>query len=51
MIWVLTPGGFENLIEDASVPAETPTVPPSSVHPPENIAEILRRHGNEILAD
>ena len=25
MLWVLTPGGFENLIEAASVPAETPT--------------------------
>jgi mannose-6-phosphate isomerase-like protein (cupin superfamily) len=49
MIWVLTPGGFENLIEEASVPAETPTVPPPSVLPPENIAEILRRHGNEVL--
>jgi len=49
MIWVLTPGGFENLIEAASVPAETPTVPPPSVVPPENIAEILRTHGNEVL--
>src|ERR671915_1103353 len=49
MIWVLTPGGFENLIEEASVPAEAPTVPPPSVLPPENVAEILRRHGNEVL--
>ena len=49
MIWVLTPGGFENLIEEASVPADAPTVPPPSVVPPENIAEILRRHGNEVL--
>lgn len=50
MIWVLTPGGFEDLIEDVSVPATTPTVPPPSVRPPENVAEILRRHGNELLA-
>jgi mannose-6-phosphate isomerase-like protein (cupin superfamily) len=50
MIWVLTPGGFENLIEEASVPADTPTVPPPSVLPPENVAEIIRRHGNEVLA-
>jgi mannose-6-phosphate isomerase-like protein (cupin superfamily) len=50
MIWVLTPGGFENLIEEASVSAETPIVPPLTVLPPENIAEILRRHGNEVLA-
>jgi hypothetical protein len=47
MIWVLTPGGFENLIEQASVPAEAPTVPPPSVAPPENVAEIIRRYGNE----
>jgi hypothetical protein len=51
MLWVLTPGGFENLIEEASVPAESPTVPPPSVLPPENVAEILRRHGNEVLSD
>ena len=49
MIWVLTPGGFENLIEAVSVPAETPTVPPPSAAPPENVAEILRRYGNELL--
>ena len=49
MIWVLTPGGFENLIEDVSVPAETLTVPPPDVGPPENVAEILRRHDNELL--
>ena len=51
MIWVLTPGGFENFIEDASVPAESPTVPPPSVVPPENAAEIVRRHGNELLPE
>ena len=50
MIWVLTPGGFENLIEEASVPAEATTVPPPTVVPPENVAEILRRYGNELLA-
>jgi mannose-6-phosphate isomerase-like protein (cupin superfamily) len=49
MIWVLTPGGFETLIEEASVPAEAPTAPPPSILPPENVAEILRRHGNELL--
>src|SRR3712207_510998 len=48
MIWVLTPGGFESLVEEASVPADTPAVPPPSVLPPENVAEILRRHGNEV---
>ncbi len=49
MIWVLTPGGFEDFVEDVSVPAETPTVPPPSVVPPENVAEIVLRHGNELL--
>jgi quercetin dioxygenase-like cupin family protein len=50
MLWVLTPGGFEDLLEEASVPAGQPTVPPASVLPPANIVEIVRRHGNEILA-
>jgi hypothetical protein len=50
-LWVLTPGGFEDLIEAASVPAEAATVPPASIMPPENIVEILLRHGNELLAD
>jgi mannose-6-phosphate isomerase-like protein (cupin superfamily) len=49
MIWVLTPGGFENLIDEASVPATARAVPPPSVVPPDNIAEILRRHGNDVL--
>jgi quercetin dioxygenase-like cupin family protein len=49
MLWVLTPGGFENLVEEASVPAETPTVPPASVLPPADAAEIVRRNGNELL--
>src|SRR5688572_28903655 len=51
MLWVLTPGGFENLVEEASVPAETPTVPPAHVLPPENAAEIVLKHGNELLPD
>jgi quercetin dioxygenase-like cupin family protein len=51
MLWVLTPGGFENLVVEASVPAETPTVPPAHVLPPENAAEIVLKHGNELLPD
>lgn len=50
MLWVLTPGGFENLIEEAGVPAESRTIPPPGVVPPEDAAEIVRRHGNELLA-
>ena len=49
MIWVLTPGGFDEFVADVSVPAETPTVPPPSVVPPENAAEIVLRHGMELL--
>ena len=49
MLWVLAPGGFEDLIEEASVPAERPTVPPADVLPPADAAEIVRRHGNELL--
>jgi mannose-6-phosphate isomerase-like protein (cupin superfamily) len=49
MLWVLTPGGFEDLIHEASVPAARPTVPPPSVLPPADAAEIVRRHGNELL--
>ena len=49
MIWVLTPGGFEDFVEEVSVPAEAPTVPPASVVPPEDAAEIVRRHGMELL--
>jgi hypothetical protein len=50
MIWVLTPGGFERFVEEASVPAERLTVPPQEVTPPVDAAEIALRHGNEILA-
>ena len=49
MIWVLTPGGFDDFVADVSVPAETPTVPPVSVVPPEDAAEIVLRHGMELL--
>jgi hypothetical protein len=33
------------------VPAERLTVPPPNVVPPENIVEIVLRHGNELLPD
>jgi len=49
MLWILAPGGFEDFVEEASVPAEAPTVPPASVLPPENVVEIVLRHGNELL--
>ncbi len=49
MLWVLAPSGFEDFIEEVSVPAATPTVPPASVVPPEDAAEIVMRHGMELL--
>jgi quercetin dioxygenase-like cupin family protein len=49
MIWVLTPGGFDAFVEEVSVAAEVPTVPPAHVLPPENAAEIVLKHGNELL--
>ena len=49
MIWVLTPGGFDEFVDEVSVPAGAPTVPPASVLPPEDAAEIVLRHGMELL--
>jgi mannose-6-phosphate isomerase-like protein (cupin superfamily) len=49
MIWVLAPGGFEDFVDEVSVPAERPTVPPASVLPPADAAEIVLRHGMELL--
>ena len=51
MLWVLVPGGFEDFIEDVSVPAGRPTVPPGTSLPPENAAEIVLRHGMELLPE
>ena len=51
MIWVLTPGGFDEFVDDVSAPADTPTVPPASVLPPADAAEIVLRHGMELLGD
>ena len=50
MIWVLTPGGFDEFVDEVSAPADTPTVPPASVLPPEDAAEIVLRHSMELLA-
>jgi mannose-6-phosphate isomerase-like protein (cupin superfamily) len=51
MIWVLAPGGFEDFVAEVSVPAAAPTVPPASVVPPADAAEIVLRHGMELLPD
>ena len=49
MIWVLTPSGFEDFVEEVSAPAETPTVPPASARCRADAAEIVLRHGMELL--
>jgi quercetin dioxygenase-like cupin family protein len=49
MLWVLTPGGFESFVEEASVPAAAPTVPPPGFAPPEGVEEVVRRHGKELI--
>jgi mannose-6-phosphate isomerase-like protein (cupin superfamily) len=50
MIWVLTPGGFEDFVHEASVPAETNTVPPADLGLPADIEDIVRRHNKEIIS-
>jgi mannose-6-phosphate isomerase-like protein (cupin superfamily) len=49
MLWVLAPSGFEDFIDAVSVPAGQPTVPPADVLPPADAAEIVLRHGMELL--
>lgn len=51
MLFIMTPGGFENLIRDMSVPAERRTLPPESDEEPdwERIAAIAKAHGGELL--
>ena len=53
MLFICTPGGnFENLVREMSVPAERPTVPPSSDEDPDlgRIAQIAEANGCELLA-
>jgi mannose-6-phosphate isomerase-like protein (cupin superfamily) len=49
MLWVLNPGGFEELVEAVSVPAEELTTPPPEVGPPADVGEIVQRYGAELL--
>jgi mannose-6-phosphate isomerase-like protein (cupin superfamily) len=51
VLFLFTPGGFEQLIEATSVPALEPTVPPQHVTPPEDVVEIARTFGTEIFGD
>jgi mannose-6-phosphate isomerase-like protein (cupin superfamily) len=49
LLFLFTPGGFEQLIEATSVEAPEATVPPPDVMPPDDVAAITRRYGTEIL--
>lgn len=52
MLFICTPGGFEGLVRDMSVPAQARTLPPPSDEQPdfERLSAIVRRHGCELLA-
>jgi mannose-6-phosphate isomerase-like protein (cupin superfamily) len=49
MLYLFTPGGFEQLIEAMSVPAQALIPPPPELAPPENFVEIAARFGVELL--
>ena len=51
VLFILTPGGFENLLMEVSEPAQARTVPPPSDKKPDfaRIQKIVARYGNEIL--
>jgi quercetin dioxygenase-like cupin family protein len=52
MLFICTPAGFENLVRDMSVPAETRTLPPASDEEPdmEMVAAVAQKYGCELLA-
>jgi mannose-6-phosphate isomerase-like protein (cupin superfamily) len=52
MLFICTPGGFENLVRDMSVPAERRTLPPPSQEEPdwERVAAVAAANGCELLA-
>lgn len=51
MLFICTPGGFEDLVRDMSVPAQSRTLPPPSDEQPdfERLQAIVLRHGCELL--
>lgn len=52
MLFILTPGGFENLVRGMSVPAGSRTLPPPSDEQPdwEHIAVVAKANDCELLA-
>ena len=49
MLFICTPGGFENLVREMSVPAESRTLPPPSEPDFEHVARVARDNGCELL--
>ena len=51
MLFICTPAGFEDLVRDMSVPAETRTLPPASDEEPdmEMVAAVAQKYGAELL--
>ena len=51
MLFICTPAGFEGLVRDMSVPAETRTLPPASDEEPdmEMVAAVAQKYGAELL--
>ncbi len=52
MLFICTPGGFENLVKEMSVPAKRRTLPPPSDEEPdwEHVAAVAKANGCELLA-
>jgi quercetin dioxygenase-like cupin family protein len=52
MLFICTPAGFEGLVRDMSVPAETRTLPPASDEEPdmEMVATVARKYHCELLS-
>jgi mannose-6-phosphate isomerase-like protein (cupin superfamily) len=52
MLFICTPGGFENLVREMSMPAERRTLPPPSDEEPdwERVAAVAEANGCELLA-
>lgn len=51
MLFIMTPGGFEDLIREMSVPANTRTLPPASDEEPDwdHVAAVAKAHECELL--
>jgi quercetin dioxygenase-like cupin family protein len=52
MLFICTPGGFENLVREMSVPAQRRTLPPPADEEPdwEHVAAVAKANGCELLA-